>query len=133
MRELTKFALDWMREKPFAFPLDWRYSHGKVSSLILYRKGNLQTQLFHADGELKVPKHTHPNVESMELALDGEFNLQSKGRGLRHGFFEVEAGIEHWGYGISPLFLSFQRWLNGVQPTSIVLDWEGEDLEQANA
>ena len=50
-----------------------------VTGLTIYRDGQYQVQLFTATPNTVIPSHTHPNVDSYEVALSGmEFFLDDK-------------------------------------------------------
>jgi len=117
---------------------------GIVISTVLCRHGQYQVELFAGPGPGFFPPHRHPNVDSIEVMLGGDVGFRvgertvfseaqlastaSDGASLvtgqrirvrptdQHGASVGEAG---------GAFLSIQRWLNDVEPTSVGLDWDG--------
>lgn len=114
-----------------------------IQGMVLCRMPPYQAELFVGFGPGLVPNHAHPNVDSFEVALSGDIRFIVEGRlalpeeVLRShedgtmlamgSMVRVRAGAWHGamvGEG-GGAFLSLQRWLNGVAPTSVALDWEG--------
>lgn len=94
----------------------------KVVSLILDRQGRFQTELFiFATKGAVVQGHTHPGVDSNELAVAGEFTLKMDGKdfiGNANGqpiadnaMVSVPEDLVHGGIATNgACFLSFQHW-----------------------
>lgn len=126
---------------PFINPL--AFVEG-VTGLTIYRSDPFQVQLFIVNPNVEIHEHQHPNVDSYEVALCGmrftyrgqelktfwdtaDFQGLPKGSYLalrvrpedKHGAFASDQG---------GAFLSVQRWLNGVRPTSVGNDWEGKRM-----
>ena len=91
-----------------------------------------------------IPSHTHPNVDSYEVALSGmEFflndkvvlprwyaNLPSNHCNLSTSHYEVVRVLPESPHSAiagdkGGSFMSVQHWLNGVKPTSVGNDWDG--------
>lgn len=122
---------------------------GNVMSGIWYRKGNLQVELFMIAGPLIIPEHTHPNVDSYEVLVGGQIRFSHSGKWLipetyqhdkaedgtspyRGNTIRVNHNNPHGGI-VGPggaMFFSVQRWLNGVEPHSVALDWNGLTTSQ---
>lgn len=111
-----------------------------VNSVVLYRDGRYQAELFMNAQSGIFPEHAHPNVNSIEVMLAGRIEFTVRGRpafptevfarndlstqGMMIG---VGAGVPHGaivrdGGGA---FLSLQQWREGVPVTSVGLDWDG--------
>lgn len=117
---------------------------GVVTSVVLCRVGQFQVELFVGPGPGHFPEHAHPNVDSIEMHLTGEIaftirgrqvippdrikEIASDGASVFCGFrSRVGAGVPH-GANVGPgggAFLSIQQWRDGLQPTSVGLDWVG--------
>ena len=115
---------------------------GTIISLVLYRKGQFQVELFISgrnNGEF--PVHRHPDVDTYEFPLSGDNILYMNGRPiytpeqtaqwLTGNLYATAVHISpndwHAGIGNTPYaFLSMQHWLNNVQPTSVGLNWIGD-------
>lgn len=122
----------------------YRDADGVVSSLVLYRRDPYQVELIWGAGPGTVPEHSHRNVDSIEVILSGDlgFILDGRRRVTEEHLASVESDgslticgqplrvrpNQRHGAIVGPrgaAFLSIQRWLNGVQPTSVGLDWDG--------
>lgn len=152
-RTLAQFAR-WVLAQPLGSlrpPMNATYQYrtggGVVSSVVLHRDGEFQAELFSSVPTEPVgffPEHRHPNVDSIEVYLSGQIGFTIRGRRLvtdeqlstpaedgtsrAHGSIVRIRPTDYHGATVGPLggsFLSIQRWLNGIQPTSIGLDWEG--------
>lgn len=118
----------------------------RVEGLTLYSRGEYQAELFNivpTPGGSAFPPHSHPNVDSIEYFLAGHmqfrmgalewpdelvFGQAPDGASALCGTIKrVRPGQFHGG-DITPAggtFISIQRWLHGVKPSSVVLDWIG--------
>ncbi len=117
-------------------PVDGMHMYSRTTGVVLHRDGQFQTELFLVPfGVEKIEFHIHPNVDSYELPLSGEFTLESNKIGYPSGdtikdtlFDRYYVNIPHnhvHGAAIQKgaAFLSFQYWLNGVKPTSVIKDY----------
>lgn len=137
---LSDFVL-YMLSQPLSHwsPIvDEFYDFGKVTSIILHRWENYQVELFFImPGETTARLHTHRNVDTYEMAWVGKVGFVVEG--VRAEEFEESIPIGersamkvdhdqiHAAYPETPgAFLSFQKWLNGVKPTSVGSDWQDE-------
>jgi hypothetical protein len=118
------------------------YNYGDIISLVLYRQGQFQVELFIAPcAKTHFPPHKHPDVDVIEFALAGSVDLYISEKKvctsdqvvswLAHEVKTVPVVINatdlHYGYGHTPYaFLSMQEWLHDTVPTSVGLNWEGE-------
>ena len=144
---LTDFLRNFMRQ-----PLDRLfpvvlYDFGQVTSLVLYRQPPFQVELINviAGGGFPV-EHRHPNVDSYEVHFCGDTPLTVNGKPAKmrpmrrpsdvsrllpplyvarikstdwHGADNIKVGGS---------FFSVQEWLNGVEPSSVGFDWEGQPV-----
>jgi len=115
---------------------------GNIISFVIYRESPYQVELFIVPtAPSSFTEHTHPNVDVIEFGLTGKVLLSINGEPIC-----TEATLDDWqcilintvpihiaptdvhsGKGITPYaFLSLQHWLNGVTPTSVGLNWNGE-------
>jgi hypothetical protein len=119
----------------------WRV--GDVTSTLLYRQPPYQVQLFSVPEGTIIPEHTHPNVDSYEVYLGGNIKFSYEGAyvhteeeleqdesGLckaRGNFIRVKPNAKHGGvFGAGGgVFLSVQKWLNGVEPHCVASDYVG--------
>jgi hypothetical protein len=115
-----------------------------VMSVTWYRNDPFQVQLFITPPNYVIPEHTHPNVDSFEVYLGGQIQFSLHGE-----FVYPEQDVEvPDGYGMSKnrakvirvlpnalhggvfgpsggVFMSVQKWLNGVKPTCVGADYTG--------
>ena len=146
--ELTSF-LEWYLKTGFR-ALYVPYSnfihfYEGIHGLTIYRDEPYQVQLFTVEPNTVIPIHTHPNVDSYEVSLSGmelilndkvalprwQANLPDPTNDLplsRYGVVRVLPDYPHGGSAgkNGGTFMSVQRWLNGVKPTSVAHDWGGE-------
>ena len=145
--ELTNFR-DWYLDThpPLLVPFNHflHFVEG-VTGLTIYRDGPFQVQLFIAAPNTVIPNHIHPNVDSYEVALNGmEFFLNddvmlSRERNdtpdgnysdAMYETIRVHPDVPHGGIAgkNGGSFMSIQHWLNGVEPTSVGNDWNGDTM-----
>lgn len=131
---VRKFAVWWLRHKPFQVPMDEPIRfYSDFAGVTLFRDGPFQVQLFITHPNRTSPWHAHPNIESVEYGICG--GTQSFFRTERNsqiaGLMMVDAGEFHEaGAGdIGGSFISLQKWINGVQPSSVELDWVGAPID----
>ena len=139
--------ITWYMSIPFQYAmspvLNEFHDFGKFMSIVIYRKDNWQVELFFGLPEAKEAEaHTHPDVDSYEMHLTGKMNFHVNGviaadnaitpetSGLsvpltKRSFHKVFSDDIH---GASPeggiAFLSFQKWKNGVKPSSVGINWQ---------
>lgn len=111
-------------------------------------KDPYQVQVFVVPPYKIIPEHTHPNVDSYEVYLGGQilFSRGGKwittnedlkkedpeGRSIKRGnFLRIKPNDLHGGcFGKSGgVFMSIQKWLNGVQPSCVSFDYDGIALD----
>lgn len=148
--DLTAFAT-WFLSQPFGAltppARDCVFTFDVLRSYVLYRKGQYQVELFTVgeNDELILPgEHRHPDVDSFETHLSGKIYFTLNG--VRVSTDEQSEAIDSGGSSflcgkllrILPTsyhgayiakgggaFLSIQKWLKNVPPTSVGLNWEG--------
>lgn len=115
-----------------------------LTSTCIYRHGQYQVEFVTVKPDTYIPPHTHPNVDSYEVALKGiEFhsnggvtlpmwfaNQPSPDSNLsaaHYLFVRVLPDDEHSAKAgpQGGCFLSVQHWLNGVKPSAVGMDWKG--------
>jgi len=135
--ELEHYLAEVIKEKPVLSPPigGLTFVEG-LCAYVVHREGQFQSQLIICAAGTKIPEHRHPNVDSFEMAMygmnltfSGELALKEEqnvfGRSIRVRPMDKHGG---WAGEKGGCFLSVQHWLNGVPPTSVGLDWDGEDM-----
>lgn len=147
---LAAFAR-WVFEQPFssfrapATPVTHYTNPPKgalVTGVVLHREAPYQVELISVapstDGTL-LPDHRHPNVDSIEAYVSGALGFTIRGAVVASSdptrwaadkpgsVVRVRPTDIHGAYvgAEGAVFLSVQRWLNGVEPSSVGLDWDG--------
>lgn len=134
------FAKWWLQNKPFNTPVESpiRFIAG-FTGVTVFREGPFQVQLFTALPNTDAPRHTHPNVDSMEVFICGDIDFSSE-RDERSGFgpgttVHVEPSEPHGAkvgaQGVC--FFSVQKWIGAKPPSSVELDWTGAPLDGQHA
>lgn len=142
--DIEQFAVHWLNGR-----IIWRdvpkagiTNFGTIISMLLYRNPPFQVELLIVPGATSsFPSHRHPDVDTVEFGLSGEGDLFINGqqaytdeqaRLWKEGKFKalpihISPTDWHSGCGYTPYsFLSIQKWLHGVVPTSVGLNWEGD-------
>ena len=143
--DLRRFALDFRARAPVFghVPEDivTTYQIEDVTAVVWYRKGPFQVEMFIVPPNYIIPEHTHPNVASYEMYLGGDISFSHSGRWVseddllrvpnasdnRGGLIAVETDDLHGG-AFGPrggVFMSLQKWLNGIEPHSVASDYSG--------
>ena len=116
-----------------------------ISGLVLYRTGKFQVELFLCPPDTVIPEHTHPDVDSyecflhgMEFHLDGEIKTsmqeaiqeQNGYPTCLHNTIRVMPNQRHGGRTSNRggAFVSIQHWLNGIEPSNVGLNWDGNTM-----
>lgn len=131
---------------PFEKPV-WKVED--VTSVLLHREGQFQTQMFIAPPHCIIPEHTHPNVDSIEIYAGGQNHFShcgkwiitenecyedpysSFGLAIKRGVtIRVKPDDPHGGYmgENGGIFISVQHWLNGVKPHCVAADYIGKTM-----
>ena len=115
-----------------------------LTSLCIYRHEPFQVEFVTVKPGTYIPPHTHPNVDSYEVALRG-IEFYSDGKTVLPMWFanqkapDCNLSIAHYNVvRVLPesehsakagreggCFLSVQQWLNGVEPSAVGMDWKG--------
>ena len=144
--DLEEF-LEWYVANPrhAAIPFHHGFTFDQgVCGFVLFRQPPYQVQMFIVAPGYDVPEHRHPNVDSFEVYLGGHLEMRLAGHvvvnpdeasvcapnGLSHArgcVLRLRPRDWHGGKaGASGgAFLSVQKWLNGLDPTSVGDDWMG--------
>ncbi|HYD17819.1 MAG TPA: hypothetical protein VEF76_05020 [Patescibacteria group bacterium] len=151
MDELQKFAHSYLQNAgalaavPFHGAVD-RVEN--VTSVLMYRSGQFQVQMFIVPEGTIIPEHVHPNVDSIEVYVGGNYRLSHSGKftnleediaednnhlktaKLRGHMIRVRPDHLHGGvFGKGGgVFLSIQHWLNGVKPHCVARDYSGTTM-----
>lgn len=145
--ELQGFLQWFMGTKPLLVPgADALSFYETAVGIVLYRQPPFQVQMFIAMPAKRIAEHTHPNVDSFEIWLHGmEFThsgnvlvdlaqasqLGPQGIPIAYGHaIRVRPTDTHGGIGGDKggAFLSVQKWLNGIHPTCVARDWDGDTM-----
>lgn len=147
MDALEAFAQQFLGRSPVIahVPLDGAVSYIEgVTSVLLFRSGQFQVQMFIVPPNYVIPAHTHPNVDSFEVYVGGDIDFSHGGQQVlpetvrravdplgcslaRGKTIRVRPEDRHGGvFGPSGgVFLSIQHWLNGVRPHCVARDYTG--------
>lgn len=122
LEEFTKWYLGDETRLRFKTPKDSFYSTTDAfDSFIIYREGRFQVQFYIMHKEEGVPDHSHPGVEATICVWSFIHNKFITG-GTTYDT-QVHAGdlnFEH----LTPA-LAIQRWDEGVDMSSVILQWCG--------
>lgn|SRR5262245_12233950 len=147
--ELAAFKDWWLAQRAVAVPFDKpAMFDGQIWGAVLYRFAPWQVQLFILAPDSVVHEHRHPHVDSFEVYLAGDIAFSLEGQVLtpledsatpgfdgRHRLagthIRVAPGAWHGARtgAKGGVFLSIQRWLDGVQPTNVGDDWQSREGE----
>lgn len=158
MDELDEFALWFVSQGPnlgkvpvmsAVTTLGHDGKGGNVMSGVWYRKGQFQVELLMIAGPWIIPEHTHPNIDSYQILLGGQIRFSRGGEWLTPETYQVDVNkdgtspyrgqrirVNHndpHGGVVGPhgvMYFSVQHWLNGVEPHSVGLDWNGRTASQ---
>lgn len=124
------FVKWWMVEKPFNPPKYPMTFMSKIWGATLFREGQFQVQFFMGSPFAAAPAHRHPNIEVVDMIVGGRamFDSDLKDHDPKKMLINIHADEMHSSYTgrHGACFLCFQKWLNGIEPTSVELDWTGE-------
>lgn len=125
--DLEGFLHWWMTERVIqAVPGEDRtVFNGELSGVVLYRQPPYQVQLFIIPPNCEIDDHIHPNVDSYEVYVSGDIKFRIAGEVSEENVIRVLPTTYHGG-SFGPkggCFISVQKWLNDVAPTSVGADW----------
>lgn len=131
--DLTAFLHWWLSTRPINTPHHSVLNYnGTLNGVVLYRQDCYQVQLFIVQPDSVIDPHTHPNVDSYEVHVGGDIEFMCDDVWYKHvnygDFIRVKPSSWHGGkFGpAGGCFLSVQKWLNGVKPTTVGDDWSDE-------
>lgn len=112
------------------------YTYGKTLGIVIDRNDCFQTELFIVPNSVElIEYHNHPNVDSFEMHISGDFVFEINGVKYPSSPEVVHLNQKTLAYvaaedihgaiwNSSGAFLSFQYWKNGVKPTSVIEDFK---------
>ena len=128
--DLTAFKQWWEATRPFNPPVEDPVTKAEaIYGVVLYRQAPYQVQLFIMPPNSFIDDHIHPNVDSFEVFIGGDIAFRCNGetydQNVLGAYIRVLPDSWHGGsFGKrGGCFLSIQKWLNGVPPTSVGHDW----------
>lgn len=128
---VQEFTEWWMKEKPFKPPRYAMRFMEKIWGATLFREGQFQVQLFMGKPRAAAPKHKHPNIDVVDRIVAGMavFDSENRDHDDKKTDINIHPNEMHESYTgrHGACFLCFQKWLNGVPPSSVELDWVGEE------
>ena len=137
--DLEFYLRNFFETTPILFPPDnpLNFVEGVIGYTV-NRYKQFQTQLFIVQPNVEIPDHIHPNVDSYEVAIHGmTFRHSNQIVGtpetIKRGVGIYVAHNDWHGGTASPsggCFMSVQKWLNDVSPSSVGNDWDGETMGQ---
>ena len=132
--DLEVFLHWWLNARPINTPNESPTNfNGTLSGTVLYRKEPYQVQLFIVQPNSNIEAHIHPNVDSYEVFVGGDITFICDGveyeQNATGNYIRVKPNSWHGGiFGKrGGSFLSVQKWLNGVTPTSVGDDWRDKN------
>lgn len=134
--DLAVFKDWWLTNRTINTPKDATpIFDGVLTGVVLFRQDPYQVQLFVMPPNSKIAPHIHPNVDSYEVYINGdvEFLVGDSSRSLEQSKLgeTIRIAPTEWHGGNfgerGGCFLSIQKWLNGVPPTSVGDDWSDKD------
>jgi hypothetical protein len=144
---LSKLAMEFM-SKPLdtILPLPGVVDFDQGTAIVLWRYGRFQVELITLRPGAGFPlEHRHPDVDTIDIPFGSEVPLTMDGKPCKAQPRRRSAGActkvplllnritENDWHGATKVkkgsaFFSVQEWKNGVEPTSVVLNWQGPVL-----
>lgn len=138
--DLTAFKHWWESGRFINTPVEHAVSQaGVIHGVVLYRQAPYQVQLFIMPPNSSIDDHIHPNVDSYEVFIGGDIVFRCNGESYKQNTLgnciRVEPSSWHGGvFGEQGgCFLSIQKWLNGVPPTTVGHDWRDANGNQVGS
>jgi len=144
---LVDFTANWLRETPVMPPLfacEWVNGN---TGITLYRDDRFQVQMWIFPPHAEVTDHAHPGLDTMLVRVAGKLRFRLDGayvplseadrvewRGMKTWMLHVPSGASH-GADIGESgasFLSITERLDGKEPQSVHLIWDGPALDEAH-
>jgi len=135
--ELTAFLHYWLHYRTLLVPNDMPMDFAdKLAGVVLFREDQYQVQLFTLQPNTVIHAHCHPNVDSYEVHIGGDLTFEVDGfvhsnramldhiRIFPHSKHTAISGPR------GGCFVSVQKWLNGVKPTTVGHDWDDANGNQ---
>jgi hypothetical protein len=139
-QSVREFAKWWADSGcPLAPPSETVNLSDDATSFALFRYGQFQVELYLIHPSPNLPRHEHPDVEVIKMRLDtflaheGSVIKTSRQeasttlyQGESHGAgqnFKEKSGLDT-GFGL----LAFQKWKDGLTPTTVAARWKGETV-----
>ena len=139
-QSVREFATWWCDNgSPICPPSDTVNLSDDATSFSLFRRGQFQVELYLIHPDPNLPQHGHPDVEVIKMRLDTYlssehrmikttskeasstlFQGQTHGAGINF----KETGGMNTGFGL----LAFQKWKDGLQPTTVAARWKGRTV-----
>jgi hypothetical protein len=134
MDDLEQLLHWWRKNRAINTPTEFPTNFNTTwSGVVLYRKPPYQVQLFIVHPNSEIVPHLHPNVDSFEVFVGGDISFMHNGQWFDQNKlgFPIRVKPNDWHGGKfgkrGGAFLSVQKWLNDVPPTSVDEDWHDKD------
>jgi hypothetical protein len=152
MDQLYEFACAFLTRHPVSANMQAvgiESKVGAVDATLLYREGEFQVEMFSVPPHHIIPAHTHPNVDNIQVYVDGEIKFSHQGKFVfevtdsmapndsapfNWRMLRVKPEDRHGAIAGSSWarFISIQRWLNGIPPHCVAADYDGPVMDQAH-
>jgi len=120
-------------------------------SMVLYREGQYQVELYLLKPNSETPPHSHPGVESIGICWTGGLSIEQGGEFFDSAPYDFKAPD-----GTSTLFgamgailpsgashslftkenggamLTLEKWPDGITPTSATVNWAGDPVDEGH-
>lgn len=132
--DLSFFKDWWLNNRVINTPSEHETNfNGTLSGVVLFREGQYQVQLFIVKPNSVIEPHVHPNVDSFEVFVGGDIEFMCNNEWFKENVIgnSIRVFPDSWHGGNfgekGGCFLSIQKWLNNVPPTSVGDDWHDKD------
>ena len=146
-KTVEEFAY-WYKDQRFPLripPHEPVYKTDNSRSVVVYREGQFQAELYLVKPNTSSPEHSHPGVDSIIVPWGGEFDCTrngefkdlsgiysastSEGTSQAFGFITARLDDSHThalhAYGKGAVFLSIEKWREELEPDSVTVRWDG--------
>jgi len=132
--DLEEFMEWWMFHKSIKPPTDALFFVPGICSIVLYRKGQFQVELFLAYPEQSVHRHKHPLTESYQITLAGDLsamvNMTQVTEADHYYMATMLLPSDRWHKAATgkrgAAYLSIQKWLHNTPPTFLANSWQDQ-------